>query len=225
MKKNIFLLLPCLIIFLTGIMSCAEDTEVTDPYANWQARNEHYLDSIVSIARTNADGNWEIYRNYKINNDNTSAGGIITNNPYETPASETDSVYMRIIEPADPDGIAPLYTDSVYVYYRGWTVDGNVFDENYQGELNTAISSPTVFSLPGLESGVEGWITTLMHMKEGERVEVTIPADLAYESQSQDNIPAWSVLIFDIKLEKVVHPDGPDSRSIPEDKEQQENEQ
>lgn len=51
-------------------MSCAEDTAVEDPYANWQVRNEHYIDSIADVARANVEGNWEIYRNYKVQNAN-----------------------------------------------------------------------------------------------------------------------------------------------------------
>ena len=191
MKRNILLLIPCLMVFLTGLMSCAEDTEVVDPYADWQARNEHYLDSIVSVARANVDGNWEIYRNWKVNNDNSSL-----TYPYETPANETDSVYMRIIEPADPDGITPLYTDSVYAYYRGSLINGTVFDSCYEGELNTEIHSP-------------------------------ITSDLGYgdNGNSDGGIPGHSVLIFDLKLEKVVHPIGPDDRSRAADtEEQQENE-
>lgn len=219
MKRNILLLIPCLMVFLTGFMSCAEDTEVVDPYADWQARNEHYLDSIVSVARANVDGNWEIYRNWKVNNDNSSL-----TYPYETPANETDSVYMRIIEPADPDGITPLYTDSVYAYHRGSLINGTVFDSCYEGELNTEIHSPITFTLNGV---INGWTTALQQMKEGERVMLYIPSDLGYgdNGNSDGGIPGHSVLIFDLKLEKVVHPIGPDDRSRATDtEEQQENE-
>lgn len=224
MKKNIFLLFPCLMVFLAGLMSCAEDTEVVDPYADWQARNEHYLDSIVSVARANVDGDWKIYRNYKVSNDNSSLEGGVTSNPYETPANEMDSVYMRIIEPANPDGIVPLFTDSVYAYYRGSLINGTVFDSCYEGELNTEIYSPIAFTLSGV---INGWTTALQQMKEGERVMLYIPSDLGYgdNGNSDGGIPGHSVLIFDLKLEKVVHPKGPDDRSRAADtEEQQENE-
>lgn len=51
-------------------------------------------------------------------------------------------------------------------------------------------------------------------MKEGQRVELYIPATLGYGTQSQSSIPANSVLIFDLKLEKVIHPDGLESYSL-----------
>jgi hypothetical protein len=54
----------------------------------------------------------------------------------------------------------------------------------------------------------------LQRMKEGQRVELYIPAALGYGTQSQSSIPANSVLIFDLKLEKVIHPDGLESYSL-----------
>lgn len=224
MRRNFFLLIAAWMMLSLGFVSCAEDTEVADPYADWQARNDHFLDSIVDVARRNADGKWRIYRNYKVQNDDSSIeggiGGASVTNPYETPASEKDSVYMKAIEGPDVDGIAPLYTDSVYVYYRGSLINGTVFNETYQGELNTEIHTPVVFALQGsdgygnlVDGLTNGWVTALQQMKEGERVMLYIPAELAYGDSGQDIIPGHSVLIFDIKLEKVVHPKGPDDRS------------
>ena len=45
-------------------------------------------------------------------------------------------------------------------------------------------------------------------------MELYIPADLGYGTQSQSSIPVNSVLIFDLKLEKVIHPDGLESYSL-----------
>jgi hypothetical protein len=61
---------------------------------------------------------------------------------------------------------------------------------------------------------IVGWITALQYMKEGDRVELYIPSALGYGTQSQSSIPANSVLIFDLKLEKVIHPDGLESYSL-----------
>lgn len=213
--RNIFFLLGCILINLLG--ACSQDTILEDPYKNWDIRNEHFLDSIINIARLNTSNEWEIHQNYKIQNDlGLGEGSIIYPN---TQARKDDSVYMKIIDPPlDVNSPTPLYTDSVYVYYRGWTIDGSVFDESYKGILNTDIASPIVFHLPSLESGVEGWITVLQNMKVGQRVEAIIPAKLGYENQAQPKIPAGSVLIFDIKLEKIVHPKGPDDRKLKSDK-------
>lgn len=211
MSKQILWLVALLVSFSIGLSSCAEDTPTADPYENWQARNEHYIDSIATVATTNASGNWERILNYKIQESTggTNLGGY-----------DVDQyVYMKILEPAVADGIAPLFTDSVSVYYRGELINGEVFDESYSGELNTEVHEPTTFALQatttnGLTDGlIVGWVTALQQMKEGMRVRLYIPANLGYGSQSKTSIPAYSTLIFDLKLEKVIHPIGPDGRS------------
>lgn len=215
MNKNLFWLIALLFTLSFGFMSCAEDTAVEDPYANWEDRNVRYLDSIADVARANVDGKWEIYRNYKFANESTTPG------VWEESPSVNDSVYMKILEVGEINGISPLFTDTVSVYYRGKLINGTVFDENYVGTLNTEVNVPTHFALQAKQSDgvfddglIVGWITALQWMKEGQRVELYIPANLGYGDQSQSSIPANSVLIFDLKLEKVIHPDGIESYSL-----------
>lgn len=215
MNKNLFWLIALLFTLSFGFMSCAEDTTVEDPYANWEDRNVRYLDSIADVARANVDGKWEIYRNYKFVNESTTPG------VWEESPSVNDSVYMKILEVGEINGISPLFTDTVSVYYRGKLINGTVFDENYVGTLNTEVNVPTHFALQAKQSDgvfddglIVGWITALQWMKEGQRVELYIPANLGYGDQSQSSIPANSVLIFDLKLEKVIHPDGIESYSL-----------
>ena len=102
------------------------------------------------------------------------------------------------------------------VYYRGKLINGTVFDQNYTGDLDEKIHVPTHFALQANQTDglIVGWITALQWMKEGERVELYIPAALGYGTQNQSSIPANSVLIFDLKLEKVIHPDGIESYSL-----------
>ncbi|WP_278454314.1 FKBP-type peptidyl-prolyl cis-trans isomerase [Phocaeicola plebeius] len=123
---------------------------------------------------------------------------------------------MRIIEVGKEEGLTPLFTDSVSVYYRGKLINGTVFDQNYTGDLDEKIHVPTHFALQANQTDglIVGWITALQWMKEGERVELYIPAALGYGTQNQSSIPANSVLIFDLKLEKVIHPDGIESYSL-----------
>lgn len=219
MNKNLFWLIALSFALSFGFTSCAEDTTVEDPYANWEVRNDRYLDSIADVARTHP-GEWEIYRNYKIANGSTTpglGGNYVSTNPSETPPSANDSVYMKILEPGT--GITPLFTDSVSVYYRGKLINGTVFDQNYTGDLNPEVHVPTHFAMQASQtSGGDGlfvgWITALQHMKEGQRVELYIPADLAYGSTDRSSIPANSMLIFDLKLEKVIHPKGIENYSL-----------
>ena len=161
MNKNLFWLIALSFALSFGFTSCAEDTTVEDPYANWEVRNDRYLDSIADVARTHP-GEWEIYRNYKIADGSTTpglGGSSVSTNPFETPPSANDSVYMKILEPGT--GITPLFTDSVSVYYRGKLINGTVFDQNYTGDLDEQIHVPTHFALQASQtSGGDGLIVT-----------------------------------------------------------------
>lgn len=222
MNKNLFWLIALLFTLSFGFMSCAEDTTVEDPYANWDDRNVRYLDSIADVARANEIPElnevekWVIKCNYKISNESS-----VSSNPFETPPSVNDSVYMKVLEVGEGDGNSPLFTDTVSVYYRGKLINGTVFDQNYSGDLNTEVHVPTHFALQAKQSDgvfgdglIVGWITALQYMKEGDRVELYIPSALGYGTQGQSSIPANSVLKFDLKLEKVIHPDGLESYSL-----------
>jgi FKBP-type peptidyl-prolyl cis-trans isomerase len=81
--------------------------------------------------------------------------------------------------------------DLVTVTYKGWTVDGKVFDQTQPGDT---AQFPAGRLIPG-------WVEALQLMKEGDEWELTIPANLAYgdESPSPD-IPPGSTLIFEMKL-------------------------
>lgn len=227
MNKNLFWLIALLFTLSFGFMSCAEDTAVEDPYANWDDRNVRYLDSIADVARANEIpelnevGKWVIKRNYKISNGSSLNPGLggssVSTNPFETPPSVNDSVYMKVLEVGKGSNrISPLYTDTVSVYYRGELINGTVFDQNYSGDLDTEVHVPTHFALQADQTDglIVGWITALQYMKEGDRVELYIPSALGYGTQSQSSIPANSVLKFDLKLEKVIHPDGLESYSL-----------
>lgn len=227
MNKNLFWLIALLFTLSFGFMSCAEDTAVEDPYANWDDRNVRYLDSIADVARANEIpelnevGKWVIKCNYKISNESSLNPGLggssVSSNPFETPPSVNDSVYMKVLEVGEGSNrISPLYTDTVSVYYRGELINGTVFDQNYSGDLDTEVHVPTHFALQADQTDglIVGWITALQYMKEGDRVELYIPSALGYVPQSQSSIPANSVLKFDLKLEKVIHPDGLESYSL-----------
>ncbi len=227
MNKNLFWLIALLFTLSFGFMSCAEDTAVEDPYANWEDRNVRYLDSIAAVARANEIPElnevekWVIKCNYKISNESSLNPGLggssVSSNPFETPPSVNDSVYMKVLEVGEGSNrISPLYTDTVSVYYRGELINGTVFDQNYSGDLDTEVHVPTHFALQADQTDglIVGWITALQYMKEGDRVELYIPSALGYGTQSQSSIPANSVLKFDLKLEKVIHPDGLESYSL-----------
>ncbi len=106
-----------------------------------------------------------------------------------------NGVLYRVLHAADPKSNGPIDRgDTVTVSYRGWLIDGKVFDE-------TKPATPVAFVLNGV---VPGWRTTLMKMKVGDMWEVAIPADQAYGTEGRaGRIPPDQTLIFVISLAKV----------------------
>jgi FKBP-type peptidyl-prolyl cis-trans isomerase len=92
-------------------------------------------------------------------------------------------------------GKSPKATDTVKVNYRGTTIDGTEFDSSYKR------NEPISFPLNGV---IPGWTEGVQLMKEGGKIELFIPSNLAYGSQGAGGVIAPdSTLIFDIELLKV----------------------
>ena len=113
-------------------------------------------------------------------------------------------VYCKILESGD--GEKPLFTDTVAVNYRGRLIplyDGTtvVFDQSYQGDLDSSTAVPTEFAVSNV---ITGWATALQSMHAGDRWMVYIPSELGYGESKQATIPANSTLIFDIDLVDVI---------------------
>lgn len=208
MNKNILWLLGILVSLSAGFTSCSEDTQTTDPYSDWAVRNDAYIDSIASVcANPPAGEHWEKVLNYKLQSDASEDLGYQDYTP-----GKNDYVYMKLFpeDNIEPLGISPMSTDTVSVHYRGKLINGTVFDESFSGEWNGMVNEPRSFAASGV---IKGWTTALLKMKEGQHVELYIPNGMGYGSVERDVIPAYSTLIFDLRLEKVIHPKGPDDRS------------
>lgn len=203
--KNFILCFWSMLVLMCGLASCNEDTPVADPYANWKARNAAYIDSVANVAANPPAGEtWHRYVNYKIQNDGMGTDLTLTNSDY---------VYVKDLTESDVElGETPFSTDTVLVHYRGWFINGEVFDQSYSGDWNVMVHEPRQFVVG--EQGIRtGWTTALLHMQEGEHWEVYIPYTMGYGTSDYGDIPAYSTLVFDIRLEKVIHPKGPDDRS------------
>jgi FKBP-type peptidyl-prolyl cis-trans isomerase len=92
-------------------------------------------------------------------------------------------------------GKTPKETDKVSTNYRGTLIDGTEFDSSYQrGE-------PTSFPVNGV---IKGWTEALQLMKEGDKWQLFVPANLAYgERGAGGKIGPNATLIFEIELLKV----------------------
>ena len=187
--KIVSLLFVCTLGSL--FVSCEETAEVNE-YANWQERNEAFIDSIAKVANDNADGKW--MRILALGLDSIDITGNLVEHDTE------DYIYCHI-EKVGEGSEHPL--SIVSVNYRGRLIpteshpQGKVFDESYKGTLNPATNKPVEFSVDDV---IEGWHTALVHMVKGDIWRVYIPASLGYGSSNKTDIPAYSTLIFDINL-------------------------
>ena len=92
--------------------------------------------------------------------------------------------------------------DLATVEYEGRLTDGTVFDSS-KNHNNQPIDAPVVDG-----AFIQGWVEGLQLMKEGGEYTLYIPAKLAYGERGQGSIPANSVLVFDIKVNKVQKGEG-----------------
>jgi FKBP-type peptidyl-prolyl cis-trans isomerase FklB len=92
-------------------------------------------------------------------------------------------------------GKRPTPNDEVKVHYHGTLTDGTVFDSSIdRGE-------PVTFRVNRV---IPGWTEALQLMKEGAKVRVVIPADLAYRQRgAPPKIGPNETLVFEIELLKV----------------------
>ncbi|MBG88218.1 MAG: hypothetical protein CMO80_15125 [Verrucomicrobiales bacterium] len=92
-------------------------------------------------------------------------------------------------------GKSPKIDSKVTTHYRGTLIDGTEFDSSYSR------GQPSTF---GVNQVIKGWTEALLKMKEGDKWQLFIPAELAYGRRGQgQKIPPMATLIFEIELIKV----------------------
>lgn len=92
-------------------------------------------------------------------------------------------------------GATPKETDKVKVHYKGTLIDGTEFDSSYKR------NQPAEFNVNRV---IKGWTEGLQLMKVGGKTMFYIPAELAYGAVPRPQIPANSVLIFEVELLDIV---------------------
>lgn len=217
MNKRIFGLVVLCFVLSLGFVACNNDDSTPDSNSEWALFNDYYLDSIAEVAAANrlegdlnynkvttiVEDKWSI-KSYAVQPDESSTF---------TP-NKLQQVYIKWIKDYREDAqecVYPMYTDSVQVCYKGMYVDRSVFDSNYSGDFKPELSEPTTMALSGL---IQGWAAALIYMPVGTRAEVYIPYTMGYGVYGSGDIPGYTTLVFDIYLDGVIHPKGPDDRSL-----------
>ncbi|MCB4809488.1 FKBP-type peptidyl-prolyl cis-trans isomerase [Tamlana sp. 62-3] len=103
-------------------------------------------------------------------------------------ATKTDSGLYYVIN-EQGSGEQPTYTSNVTVAYKGYFLNGSVFDESDENGISF-----------NLQQVIAGWTEGITYFNEGGSGMLLIPAHLGYGNSSYAGIPGGSVLIFDINL-------------------------
>jgi len=122
---------------------------------------------------------------YKLKNEQDITAYINTNN---LDAQRSDSGLYYVIT-AEGSGEQPSSNSKVTVAYKGYFLNGSVFDESN--------SSGITFNLNQV---IKGWTEGITYFKEGGSGLLLVPAHLGYGNRNYNGIPGGSVLIFEIKL-------------------------
>ena len=101
-------------------------------------------------------------------------------------ADSLASGIFYVIDDAGTGSANPTASSSVTVNYKGYTLDGKVFDQNDAASFS-------------LSSVIEGWKQGIPLFKKGGKGKLLIPARFAYFNGTP-TIPSYSPLVFEIEL-------------------------
>lgn len=189
-----------LFIGLLGMASCSETDNGNEEYANWQSRNIEYFNSMYDKAVDSimaGNPNWKILKKYTFNE-------TVTKPEDYRNEVKTEYIVAHVLKGASADAPTPLYNDTVRIHYSGRLMPtvqhpkGFQFDASWLGDFNEATARPKDMALNS--SLVTGFTTALLNMSVGDHWEVFIPQQLAYMGEKQSSIPAFSTLVFELRL-------------------------
>jgi len=106
-------------------------------------------------------------------------------------AEKSNSGLFYVIE-MQGEGAKPNSNSNVTVNYKGYFLDGTVFDQSNSAGISF-----------NLQQVIAGWTEGITYFNEGGEGILLIPSQLGYGSKNYNGIPGGSVLVFDIKLLKV----------------------
>lgn len=113
----------------------------------------------------------------------------LAENDLQAERSET-GLYYIIDE--EGTGAQPTSNDQVRVAYKGYFLNGNVFDQSSSEGISF-----------NLQQVIRGWTEGITYFKEGGSGMLLVPSQLGYGFRDYRGIPGGSVLIFEIDLLEV----------------------
>ncbi len=209
--KNISFSLVTLLTVVVGALcfaACSETDNTIEEFPNWQSKNDTYWTNLYNATKAKVDAgdtSWRLILNYSKEKQTTPTTSSITYKP-------EDYIIVHIEDAGGGTG-SPLFTDSVRVHYQGRLIpsttytNGLIFDTSWSDEKFNASTSRAAHLL--LSGTVDGFATALQKMTIGDHWTVYMPYKLAYDGSANGLVPAYSNLIFDLRLVEFGHPGTP----------------
>lgn len=126
---------------------------------------------------------------YLVENETAILNYIETNNLV---ATKTDSGLYYVINNEGTGSSYPTSNSNVTVAYKGYFLDGTVFDESDANGVSF-----------NLNQVIPGWTEGITYFKEGGDGVLLIPYNLGYGVYGNTGIPRVSVLLFDVNLKSI----------------------
>lgn len=104
---------------------------------------------------------------------------------------DSAGVYISVTQPGT--GTLPIQGRTIVAKYKGTTLDGKVFDQTKE----TIIGYPFIL---GGNQVIEGWDDAFPQLRKGSKAILLIESDKGYGGTPTGNIPAHSVLRFDVEV-------------------------
>lgn len=206
--KNFKLNLGMLLAVVVGAMcfaACSETNSTVEEFPEWQSKNDTYWTNLYNATKAKVDAgdtSWKLILNYSKEKQANTATSAVTYKP-------KDYIIVHVKE-TGTGAATPLYTDSVRVHYQGRLLpsttytSGLIFDTSWGGEKFNEHTARAAHML--VSSTVDGFSTALQKMKVGDHWTVYMPYQLAYRGSEAGLVPAYSNLIFDLRLVEIAHP-------------------
>jgi len=97
-------------------------------------------------------------------------------------------------------GNQPVESDTAFVFYTGYFLNGNEFDSNAEDDSAFVFPTGEGWVLPGFDEGV-------MLMREGGTARFLIPSYLGY-GNSGIYMPSYTPILFDVLLDSIAEGPG-----------------
>jgi len=112
----------------------------------------------------------------------------MTDNDIQNAIKTKEGMYIQIEKKGSDE--KPTVNNDITIHYKGYLLDHTIFDQT-DGDART-------FPLSAL---ITGWKIGIPYIGKGGKCKLIIPPHIGYGSRDMGEIPANSILVFDIELE------------------------